>query len=181
LQAVRKLQEIDITKSREHFLHCEELARSALREVRLSVRAMRNEKNILPLKQSLDKLIRDFAASTGLAITFETDSDYPVLPETLQMTLLRTIQESLTNVQKHSSASETSVILRFMEHRIVLSIRDNGSGQTQIVPGFGLLNMRERIEEHGGTARWDSRGDSGFVVEVTLPLVQLIHVEGETG
>jgi signal transduction histidine kinase len=181
LQAVRKLQEIDITKSREHFLHCEELARSALREVRLSVRAMRDEKNRLPLKQSLDKLIRDFAASTGLAITFETDSDYPVLPETLQTTLLRTIQESLTNVQKHSRASETSVILRFMEHRIVLSIRDNGSEQTQIVPGFGLLNMRERIEEHGGTARWDSRGDSGFVVEVTLPLVQPIHAEGEAG
>ncbi|MDF2716229.1 MAG: hypothetical protein K0R28_3154 [Paenibacillus sp.] len=181
LQAVRKLQETDITKSRENLLHCEELARSALREVRLSVKAMRDENHTLPLRQSLNKLIRDFSASTGLAIAFETDSDYPVMPETLQTTLLRTIQESLTNVQKHSRASEMSIILRFGERRIELSIRDNGSGQKPIVPGFGLLNMRERIEEHGGTARWDSRGGSGFEIEVTLPLERPIHAEGETG
>lgn len=172
LQAVRKLQETDISKSREYMLHCEELARSALREVRLSVRAMRGATNELPLKLTLDKLIRDYAVSTGIAIVFHSEADYPALPEPLQTTLLRTVQESLTNVQKHSHATEITINLAFADHRIKLTISDNGEGQSSVVPGFGLLNMRERMEEHGGIARWFSGNDGGFTVEAVMPYVE---------
>lgn len=170
LDLARKLQESDAEKSRESLQQCENLVRSALREVRLSVRTIREEDNDLTLADSVERLIGQFAKMTGMQISLEVDSKFPIVSDSLRLTLIRIVQESLTNAQKHGNASQAWVTLRFTERKINMHILNNGLGHAGYTPGFGLLNMQERVQEHGGTLRIVTSPEGGFEVQVAIPL-----------
>ncbi|WP_028608623.1 sensor histidine kinase [Paenibacillus harenae] len=170
LDVARKLQEIDFEKSRVSLQQCEHLVRSALREVRLAVRTIRDEDNGLSVAETVAKLAEQFAEMTGIRIEVHVDPQLPAVSAHLQLTLIRIVQESLTNAQKHGEASEAWVTLRYVERRIDLRILNNGAGHPEFTPGFGLINMRERVQEHGGILRILSAPEDGFEVRVTIPL-----------
>jgi signal transduction histidine kinase len=170
LELARKLQESDAEKSRECLQQCENLVRSALREVRLSVGTIREEDNGLTLAESVTRLTRQFAELTGMQISVAVDPKFPVVSDSLRLTLIRIVQESLTNAQKHGDASQAWVALRCAERRVDVSILNNGLGHPEYSPGFGLLNMQERVHEHGGTLRIVTGPGDGFEVQVTIAL-----------
>lgn len=88
--------------------------------------------------------------------------------------LFRILQESLTNVARHSGASQVEIELRCEKEEIVLAIADNGRGLPEvhtIAPtSYGMLGMRERAEQLGGRIFYYSPPGGGFSVTVTLPL-----------
>ncbi|TCP58060.1 signal transduction histidine kinase [Tumebacillus sp. BK434] len=171
LQAARKMQERDLEQSRDLLVNCEEVARSALQQVRLSVQAIREEEaQQATLLDSLRQLLGDFAKMTGLDTQLQVHGHLHAVPETLKPTIYRIVQESLTNAKRHGDATSAAVEVKGTEREVRLTISDDGTGTAEVVPGFGLINLRERVMEFGGTVLFASQQGGGFRTEVSFPL-----------
>ena len=85
--------------------------------------------------------------------------------------LLRVVQEALTNVRRHSKASNAEVTLRTDDEAIVIEVADDGQGfdATSDNAGIGLSAMRERVEGLGGEIEVRSPPSEGTKVTVRVP------------
>lgn len=173
LQLARELMKQNKPKAEVALNICGVLARDALEEVRFSVKAIHSDEGSQQtFIVSIRKLFEDFYKSADLQTTFDLAGDPTVIPNTLQPTLIRIIQETLTNAKRHGHATLCFVALSCTQEKITLTIKDNGYGVSKVTPGFGLINMKERIEEHGGTVFFQSTHQGGFKIDVELPLHQ---------
>ena len=98
------------------------------------------------------------------------------LPLNVQAALLRICQESLTNVIRHSRATEVRVSLAYCADSVYLGVQDNGIGfdlgsvkARGREGGFGLASMEPRARQLGGTFSVNSQNGGGTLVEVTIP------------
>nr|WEY84496.1 two-component system sensor histidine kinase LnrJ [Bacillus subtilis] len=163
LQLLREWQKRDSQKADETVGVCETLAREALDDVRLSVRTLQTE-NDPSLIESLKQLTEDFCKNAGVTTEFAVSGDPAIIPLSLHPTLIRTAQEALTNAKRHGGATACSIQLACTTDSISLVIKDDGKGNPEAALGFGLLNMKKRAAEHGGTIRFESERDQGFTV-----------------
>ncbi|MDR6553228.1 sensor histidine kinase [Paenibacillus qinlingensis] len=173
MQAARKLSSLDPLRSEQTYLVCEELVRSAIQEVRLSVRAIRDESiTSTSLEESLTRIAEEFTKFAKVHTVLEVTGTPVTLPKDLQLTAYRIVQESLTNAQKHGHATHAVIGLAFAETEFSLSIRNDGELPATLHLGFGLLNMRERVKEWRGDVQFEMDQQKGFSVEVKLPYAQ---------
>ncbi|XRL86132.1 sensor histidine kinase [Bacillus subtilis] len=163
LQLLREWQKRDSKKADETVGVCETLAREALDDVRLSVRTLQTE-NDPSLIESLKQLTEDFCKNAGVTTEFAVSGDPAIIPLSLHPTLIRTVQEALTNAKRHGGATACSIQLACTTDSISLVIKDDGKGNPEAALGFGLLNMKKRAAEHGGIIRFESERDQGFTV-----------------
>jgi len=95
------------------------------------------------------------------------------LPIEIETALFRIVQESLTNVALHASASRVDVVISRRDRQAVATIDDDGVGFTPSPPvaesNLGLLGMRERIEMLGGKFTIESSPGGGTTVNVEVP------------
>jgi len=120
--------------------------------------------------------IDGFRARSGIAVAVELPQID--VPQNVALTLFRVLQESLTNVLRHSGATAVEVRLAEIEDSLRLSIRDFGHGipaprlqefnQRGIGMGLGLAGMRERVREVGGQLQLNS-DSQGTEVRLTVP------------
>jgi signal transduction histidine kinase len=90
----------------------------------------------------------------------------------VQLALYRIVQESLTNIVRHSGASTALVEISGGEDEVVLRVTDNGRGvsvDVGSVAGKGLLGMRERAELLGGHLEAENIQPRGFAITATIP------------
>jgi signal transduction histidine kinase len=102
-----------------------------------------------------------------------TGTPEPMHPE-IELTILRGLQEGLTNVARHSGARTTAVTLSYMEDLIVLDVQDDGKGFVPSAggrPGYGLTGMRERVEGLQGSMQVESVPGEGTTISLTLPVL----------
>ena len=93
----------------------------------------------------------------------------PLTPQA-NLTLYRAAQEALTNVGKHAHASNVDLHLDYRDERLVrLRIKDDGLGSSNSEGGFGLLGVRERVQQLSGAVRVITDSGQGFALEVELP------------
>ncbi|QRZ93777.1 sensor histidine kinase [Bacillus subtilis] len=163
LQLLREWQKRDSQKADETVGVCDTLAREALDDVRLSVRTLQTE-NDPSLIESLKQLTEDFYKNAGVTTEFAVSGDPAIIPLSLHPTLIRTVQEALTNAKRHGGATACSIQLACTTDSVSLVIKDDGKGNPETALGFGLLNMKKRAAEHGGTIRFESERDQGFTV-----------------
>lgn len=95
----------------------------------------------------------DASAAAGLRVELQTRGDLDGLPAGLGLTVYRIVQESITNVRKHSDAAEALVAVRATATRIEIEVSDDGTprraGDSKRV-GHGLIGIRERAALYGG-------------------------------
>jgi len=126
--------------------------------------------------------LAELTAGSGLAVTVEGTAE-PLggpagsLPAAVELTAYRVIQESLTNVLRHSAARSARVALRRLDGALQVTVTDDGPARPprpgQSGGGLGLPGLRERVAAHGGTFRAGPRTDgaaTGFEVSATLPV-----------
>ncbi|MBS4201626.1 sensor histidine kinase [Bacillus sp. FJAT-49732] len=171
LQVAKELQNIQPEKSEQTILICEELARNALQELRLSVRTLKDENR--SFIATTRKILNDYQDMTGLKSSFHLKGDASQIPTSVQLDLTRIIQESITNAVRHGKATECNVSIEVSDLTIEALIKDNGTGSPEVSPGFGLKNMRERVYEHGGQITFESNPKEGFMVKMSLPLKEI--------
>ncbi|WAH38227.1 sensor histidine kinase [Alicyclobacillus dauci] len=171
LQAARRIwtQDADVETTRENLVVCEALAREALDEVRTSVRAIRRtsaDEGITALR----RLVLQFTQLTGMETFFETDSRLGQLPAQVMAVLYRIIQEALTNAQRHGRATRVTLKLRRNGGFVELEVEDNGKGTAELVLGFGLSSMQNRLRQYGGELNIASEPGFGFRLTAQLPV-----------
>jgi signal transduction histidine kinase len=89
----------------------------------------------------------------------------------IEITIYRALQEGLTNGIRHGSSTVFQFSLTHQGEYIQFTLSDNGKPPFQIVPGFGLNAMKERVEDVGGKLRISSKDlASGVTLEITIPL-----------
>jgi signal transduction histidine kinase len=117
-----------------------------------------------PSLEQLDELVAEAGVQARLEIAGERRS----LPEGVELSAYRIVQEALTNVRKHANASE--VIVRLTYGRTLrIDVLDDGAGDRGGA-GRGLAGMRERVALLGGELVTESRSGRGFQVIATLPI-----------
>jgi signal transduction histidine kinase len=120
-----------------------------------------------------------FAKRSGIDLNVDIPEDLDRLPRPAELVLFRVLQESLTNIHRHSKSTRAEVSLRIVPAGVLLRIRDYGQGMapdtlrqfrsTGSRVGVGLAGMRERIREQGGQLDIKS-SPTGTTVSVTLPV-----------
>jgi signal transduction histidine kinase len=126
------------------------------------------------LAATLDWYCQDFSKKTGIKTSFNSDLDNDKFSQQLNTSIFRILQESLTNVVKHSEARVAEVSLSCEGHHLVLLIEDNGKGLDFSVvntnKGLGILVMKERAMTISGTYNITSTPGKGTSIEVSVPL-----------
>jgi two-component system, NarL family, sensor histidine kinase UhpB len=134
----------------------------------------------LGLREALGALLRLWGEShPDMAIETSISRSLGETGETADWTIYRIVQEALTNVFRHASATSVNVTiepaeqpagLRGIRGCALVRVRDNGRGLTPDHKfGLGLIGMRERILALGGTLKVAS-GDGGVTVEAVVPI-----------
>jgi signal transduction histidine kinase len=155
--------------ARSHFAECRELADDALSQVRTLSHLMYPPLlQTLGLKSSIPWYVRGFEQRSGVQTKLEMPQSLGRLPEHLELALFRILQESLTNIHRHSGSRCAHVGLKFIEGAVVLQIKDAGKGIQNSPYGVGLRSMQERAKELGGKVELSS-GPEGTTVRATLP------------
>jgi signal transduction histidine kinase len=115
----------------------------------------------------------DDARRSGLDVTFEVEGEPRPLPAGLDLAAYRIVQEALTNVRRHASASRAAVRLIYRSESIEIEVTDDGRSESTAEPasvGHGLIGMRERVGLYGGSVLAAPRTEGGFMVRATLPV-----------
>ena len=123
--------------------------------------------------------VQEFARRSNIDVRLGFPEDLPRLVPALELALFRALQESLTNVHRHSGSSSVKIDVTTDVESIVLAVRDYGRGISQEIlrnfrehgsgVGVGLSGMRERMKELGGNLEIAS-DHTGTTVTATLPL-----------
>ena len=125
--------------------------------------------------------VEGFGSRSGILTDLQISPRLGRLPQAVEMTLFRALQESLTNVHRHSGSSKVDIRIELEDKQIQLIVRDYGKG---IAPeklqhfhiasadlGVGLTGMRERVNELGGNLQLLSE-NPGTSVRVTIPIAK---------
>jgi signal transduction histidine kinase len=123
--------------------------------------------------------VNGFSQRSGIPVTLDLPSDLPRLPNAVEIALFRVLQESLTNVHRHSESKSAEICLTTSAGYVTLEVRDHGRGiaaqrlqQMQVDgthSGVGLAGMRERVRELAGEFEIHSNR-AGTVIRVSIPL-----------
>jgi signal transduction histidine kinase len=150
--------------------------RKALAEMRRLLGVLREQDEAAdarpqPGVPQIDDLVEQVRA-TGLPVSYRVSPDAPALPEGIQLTAYRIVQEALTNTLKHAGPAATAEVeLMVNEADVRVSVSDTG---TEMAPpngngGSGLRGMRERVAVYDGFVQAGPRSQGGWLVEAQLP------------
>jgi PAS domain S-box-containing protein len=126
----------------------------------------------LGLAAAIEDLVEQ-VATAGITVETSLGDGLDALPNSLQTTIYRLVQESLTNARKHAGVDRAAVEIRRIGDEVRASVKDHGSGfdvDDARRQGFGLAGMMERARLAGGSFRIESRPGAGTAIEVRLPI-----------
>jgi signal transduction histidine kinase len=150
-----------------------ESSRAALRDLRATLGVLRQADEAAPVAPAaglahIGELVES-AERAGLTVRARTSGAAGPLPTEIDLAAYRIIQESLTNVARHSDATAVSVRVDCAPRQVTVEVADNGQAPVPPAGGTGISGMRERARALGGdlTAGPGPRG--GFLVCARLP------------
>jgi signal transduction histidine kinase len=157
----------------ESFLaEAKKLSSHALQDVRHSVATLRADPlRGKSLKIAIAELVKDLQYRTE--ISFDYQSDIPdLLSNKITSTVYRIVQEALTNMIKHSEATEVKISLQLVVNCLEVQVQDNGTGfdPQENTTGFGIQGMRERTTALGGKFKLVSFPRKGCQIIVMIPM-----------
>ncbi|RME76739.1 MAG: ATP-binding cassette domain-containing protein [Chloroflexi bacterium] len=132
----------------------------------------------LGLGAALQSYTREWSERTGIALTLELDEHLGRLPEPIELSIFRIVQEGLSNVRKHADATRVTITLKHTSPRLLMiTITDNGKGLSDnfdlsILSSrghYGLLGMSERVALMGGRLRLRNVPDGGLQIQAEIP------------
>jgi signal transduction histidine kinase len=164
-------------------LECSDLAEQSIKEVRtvsyLLHPPMLEE---LGLQSAIAWYLEGFSKRSGIQTTIDTSSNFGRLPHGVELALFRVLQESLTNVHRHSGSPTAHVRLLRKDGLATIEVEDRGKGlpsgasgdsQTSLPTqlGVGLRGMHERMQQLGGKLEIYS-SEKGTVLRAAVPIQQ---------
>jgi signal transduction histidine kinase len=170
LEAALKLWQTDPEEATEFLTEAKQLGSHALKEVRQSIATLRVDPLIgLSLPEAIADLVEEFKRSSGISTILHIDLQQPIKNE-IRIALYRIVQEALTNICKHASATEVKINIH-VRTNLMLIIQDNGTGFqiNQNTTGFGLQSMSDRALTVGGNLNIETAPNDGCKITVSFP------------
>jgi signal transduction histidine kinase len=141
-----------------------------LRDIAHSVRSTSAVEQ--PLEQALRSEVDALERTSGVDVELAVDGDVATLTDSQKIVLYRVVQESLSNIRKHSRATRASVRVRARSGYVSVEVSDNGCGfaaDARAKRRLGLVGVVERVRLLGGDVEIESSPGSGVLVRATLP------------
>ena len=178
LEAAEEALAQDSIAAQQHLNQARQTARDSLTDARRFVWALRPESLARdPLPKAIMRVAERWSEEHHLLAHTNITGTLRSLPPEIEVTLLRAAQEALANVSKHARASEVTLTLSYMNDAVALDIQDNGLGFDQVLAAsspngdnFGLVAMRQRVEQWGGTLTIESVPQEGTTLAIEIPL-----------
>jgi len=137
----------------------------------------------LGLGAAIQSYITEWRERTGIGVNLDLDTNLGRLPEAIELSIFRIVQEGLNNVRKHAEATVVDVSLKHTSPRaLMLSIADNGRGlhpafdlsKLTTAGHYGLVGISERVTLMGGHIKIQNRPEGGAIlrVEISHPRVE---------
>jgi PAS domain S-box-containing protein len=124
------------------------------------------------LDSALRWYLNGFSERSGIEVRLDVAPEFGRLPQDIETTLFRSVQESLINIHRHAKSATAGIRLRREGGQVVLEVQDKGRGIRRVTgaaEGVGIAGMRERIQQLGGRLEIES-GAGGTTVRAVLPL-----------
>lgn len=180
-----KLDSMTVTSvTPEEINECGNLAEECVKEVRtisyLLYPPMLEE---MGLTSAIPWYLEGFSKRSGIKTTFQAQKDLGRLSRDSELVLFRVLQESLTNVQRHSGSPTADIGISRTDTQVIMQVKDRGKGMPTAIReqgdqdwmgslGVGLRGMSERLRQLGGTLQILS-SDTGTEVRATVPVLDL--------
>jgi len=155
-------------KARRHTEQAASIARLLLSDVREVVSDMRRDTEV-DFRYALETLA---SGVPELNIHLDIPPELSQTDPKRAQILLRCAQELITNAVRHAAARNLWISVIQADDGLVLRARDDGRGSTNLIPGNGIIGMRERLRELGGRLDIATRPGAGFQVKAWLPAEQ---------
>jgi signal transduction histidine kinase len=172
LLGLKAVEGADSGAHRETVAHLREQVKATLQDVRrLAVELRPSTLDDFGLVPALQRLVDTFTEQTGITVQLEAPLGEERLPEEVETTLYRMVQEALTNVVKHAQARTVSVVVRRRNGTVTAVVEDDGRGYAgDGGQGLGLVGMRERADLVNGRLSIESRPGAGTTLSLEVPL-----------
>ncbi len=172
--------------TRQRFDEISSATSQAIEEVRQITHGLRPyQLDRLGLTQAIRASVNRASANDAILFASRVENIDGLFDKDAEIHVYRIVQEAVTNVVKHSGATETTVVIKKRDDAVSLSIRDNGCGfdpaRLSSQPhdlGYGLSGIAERVRILGGTLAIDSRPGQGTSLTVEVPLLNHKHETG---
>ncbi|GGY58144.1 sensor histidine kinase [Streptomyces omiyaensis] len=153
-------------------LAIQEAGREASRELRATLEALRDDDTAPPRGLADVPELVSRMRSLGVDATLTVEGRGTDVPAAVDRTVYRIVQESLTNVARHSGATAATVRIDRGPELLAVRVDDDGRAAPAAAPvaGLGLLGMRERVTALGGRLAVGPRDGGGFSVRAELPV-----------
>jgi signal transduction histidine kinase len=176
--AARKVLNKQPEKANEALSEIESSSRQAISELHRLLGFLRPKNQVeevspQPSLKQLDGLVKEME-NLGLPTEVKIIGMEKPIPESVDLSAYRIIQEALTNVLKHAGPAKATVTVKHSIDMMELEIIDNGKGKItgsgKQPGGRGIIGMQERISLHGGKLETGNLPGGGFFVRAKLPL-----------
>lgn len=155
-------------QAQEHIQTAQSVTKLVLQDVREVVSSLRGDDSF-DLGRAIRTLTRDIPKPR---IHLDVPDDLGIYDPVRAETILRCVQEIITNAVRHSGAQNLWIESVKTADGVEVRARDDGKGAKQPKPGNGLTGMRERIEQVGGNLEFESAPSAGFRIRATIPAAQ---------
>ena len=123
---------------------------------------------------AFDSFLKKFEKQSGIKCHFYHESEVSEIENEISIMLYRILQESMTNIARHSGATTAEVTLRTVKNRIELVIKDNGVGidiaKTGSTESMGIAGIKERVKMLNGKVLIKGEKNHGTTIRVTVPI-----------
>lgn len=132
----------------------------------------------LGLGAAIQSYVTEWRERTGIQVNLDLDSNLGRLPEAIELSIFRIVQEGLNNVRKHAEATVVDVSLKHTSPRaLMISLADNGRGlhpafdlsKLTTAGHYGLVGISERVTLMGGHIKIQNRPEGGAILRVEIP------------
>jgi len=130
------------------------------------------------LSAAIDSLAHEWAERSNIQIHLEIDPALGRLPETIELSVFRIVQEGLSNIRKHAGAAHVRLSMqRTPSASLLVRLEDDGLGMAipadlaslSVKKHFGIVGISERVALLGGTMNIESSKGSGMILQVEIP------------
>ena len=129
------------------------------------------------LRSAISWYVRGLTERSGLEIAFKISEGFGRLPREMELAIFRLVQESLTNIHRHSGSKRATIEISRTPEQVLFEVQDEGKGISREKladiqsrgAGFGIRGMRERARQFNGEMTIESSG-KGTLFRVTIPV-----------
>ena len=170
IDAAMVLIDIDPKAAKTQLQKISAAIKQGIKEVRQVLNQLRPDAlKSYTLASALNKMLKEYSDISHIKINFNYAWGDVDFQKTTENIIFRVIEETVTNSLRHGHATEIWIDCTSNDSLYILSIHNNGKSESNIKPGYGITQMKERLAIINGTVEFD--GKKGFTTIVKFPKV----------